>query len=127
MQHHIQSIRTFIGAKNFEESRQFYLALGFTEVPLGKMSYFGQDHFGFYLQDYYVKNWVNNSMIFLEVADTAMHREALLKLDLISQFPKVKISEIVVNDWGQEYFIHDPAGVLWHVGEFKKIKKASTI
>ena len=118
MNHHIQSIRTFIGARDFEESRQFYLALGFNEVRLGNMSYFGQDHFGFYLQDAYVKNWINNSMIFLEVADSTQHREALIQLDLISRFPKVKISEIVVNDWGQEYFVHDPSGVLWHFGEF---------
>lgn len=118
MQHHIHSIRTFIGAKNFEESRQFYLAFGFREVPLGKMSFFGTEGFGFYLQDYYVKDWVNNSMIFLEVKDTYAHREAVLKLNLTERFPKVRISEVVENDWGKEYFVHDPSTVLWHIGEF---------
>ncbi len=31
MQHSAKSIRAFIGAKNFEASRQFYRDLGFTE------------------------------------------------------------------------------------------------
>ncbi|MBT8219434.1 MAG: glyoxalase, partial [Bacteroidia bacterium] len=64
-----KSIRTFIGANNFEESRTFYRELGWEEVPLGdKMSLFKvTEQLGFYLQDYYVKKWVNNSMVFLEV------------------------------------------------------------
>ncbi|MEQ8471416.1 MAG: glyoxalase [Marinoscillum sp.] len=118
MNHSIKSIRPFIGAKNFDESRAFYSALGFQEVRLGKMSLFKQENFGFYLQDYYSKDWVNNSMIFLEVSDTRAHRETLLGLELTDQFKKVRISEIVVNDWGMEYFVHDPSGILLHFGEF---------
>lgn len=119
MLHHIQSIRTFIGARNFDESRAFYSAIGFDESIISKdMSYFSQEGFGFYLQDAYVKNWINNSMIFLEVADPMLHRQELLQLNLTEQFKKVLISEIVVNDWGKEYFVHDPAGVLWHFGSF---------
>ncbi len=41
MKHIAKSIRTFIGARNFEESRLFYKELGFEESPLSnKMSYF---------------------------------------------------------------------------------------
>lgn len=118
MNHHIKSIRPFIGAKHFDDSKAFYTALGFHEVPLGNMSLFTLEGFGFYLQDYYKKDWVDNSMIFLEVSDTSNHRQSLLGLNLPSQFKKVRISEIVVNDWGKEYFVHDPSGILWHFGEF---------
>ncbi len=66
----LKSIRAFIGAKDFNESSAFYKAIGFNEKQLsGKMSYFEQEGLGFYLQDYYIKDWINNSMLFIEVAD----------------------------------------------------------
>ena len=67
MQHSINSIRTFIGAKDYSISRQFYKDLGFEELVLSpKMCYFKADNFGFYLQDYYIKDWIDNSMVFVE-------------------------------------------------------------
>ena len=120
MNHNIKSIRTFIGAKNYNLSRQFYLDFGFEEIQIPyKMSYFKCGEFGFYLQDAYVKRWVDNSMIFLEVQNVEQHLDDIKKLNLITKYKKVKISEIQYNDWGTEYFIHDPSGVLWHIGEFK--------
>ena len=59
MQHNAKSIRPFIGAKNFEISRQFYRDLGFEEsVVSNDMSFFKTDGLGFYLQDAYVKDWI---------------------------------------------------------------------
>jgi hypothetical protein len=71
MSYQAKTIRTFIGAKNYDESRIFYQELGFEEVILSpKMSLFKvNENLGFYLQDYYVKKWCNNSMVFLEVDD----------------------------------------------------------
>jgi hypothetical protein len=120
MNHNIKSIRAFIGAKNYNISRAFYLDFGFKEFKTSsKMSYFKYGDFGFYLQDAYVKKWVDNSMIFLEVDNLKQHLTALKKLNLTSKYKSVRISEIHHNDWGNEYFIHDPSGILWHVGEFK--------
>lgn len=76
------------------------------------------DH-GFYLQDAYVKDWVDNSMIFLQVDDVERYHEELTKLDLHNKYDKVKLSKIHTNDWGREIFMHDPSGILWHFGEFK--------
>ncbi len=120
MEHKIKSIRTFIGCKDFTVSRAFYKALGFKEVLLGdKMSYFRIENFGFYLQDYYTKDWIENLMLFLEVEDVYSHLEELKKLQLQEKFSTIRISEIVKKDWGDEYFLHDPSGVLWHIGAFK--------
>lgn len=115
-----KSIRTFIGAKNFNESKAFYKTLGFIEVELpSNMSYFKvNDNLGFYLQRAYVKDWVDNSMLFLEVENVDEYLASLKSKNLINQFPKVKLSEIVVNDWGKEFFLHDPSGILWHIGCF---------
>ena len=95
MEHNAVSIRPFIGAKDFDLSRRFYHDLGFTEIVLfDNMSLFTTDAIGFYLQDAYVKDWVDNTMVFVEVAD--------------------------VDDWGRECFLHDPSGILWHFGAFAK-------
>jgi hypothetical protein len=119
MKHNIKSIRTFIGAKDYNLSRQFYLDFGFEEFKTSpKMSYFKCGDFGFYLQDAYVRRWVDNSMVFLEVDNVKEHLSHIKKLDLTSKYKKVRISEIYYKDWGNEYFVHDPSGILWHIGAF---------
>lgn len=115
-----KSIRTFIGSKNYDVSRNFYLDLGFEEIVTSeKMSYFRNGEFGFYLQDYYVKDWVDNSMIFFEVENLEHTLEHLKSLNLTKKYEHVRLSEIVSQDWGSEFFLHDPSGVLWHFGTFK--------
>jgi hypothetical protein len=115
------SIRPFIGAKNFKVSREFYHDLGFNEsILFHNMSYFATDGLGFYLQDAYVQDWVDNSMIFLEVEDVSRYWNELLALNLSSRYDSVRLSPIKDNDWGRECFLHDPSGILWHIGEFSK-------
>lgn len=115
----VQSIRPFIGAKDFDISRNFYRNLGFEETTLGNtMSVFQTGNFSFYLQKAYVKDWIDNTMLFLEVADVEVFWENLVKLDLPANYESVRISPIQTLDWGKECFIHDPSGILWHVGEF---------
>lgn len=117
-----KSVRTFIGAKDFKESIVFYKEIGFTEVKLSdKMSFFKVDEdLGFYLQKAYVKDWIDNSMLFLEVENIEEYLSILKGKNLIEKFPKVRLSEIVSNDWGREFFLHDPSGILWHIGCFKE-------
>lgn len=114
------NIRTFIGAKNFSESRAFYTQLGFEEVIIDKkMSLFKvNETMSFYLQDYYVKDWINNSMVFLEVDNLDTCWSDLESRNLKSQFPKVRLSRIKTFEWGRECYLHDPSGVLWHFGQF---------
>ena len=122
MKHLAKSVRTFIGAKNFEESRNFYKDLGFEESIISKgMSYFKiVETLGFYLQDYYVEDWINNSMIFVEVDNVEEYFLQLQNLNLQHKYKDVKLVPIRYEDWGSECFLHDPAGVLWHFGAFKK-------
>jgi hypothetical protein len=122
MNYQAKTIRTFIGAKNYRESREFYRALDFEEVELGEtMCLFKvNDTLGFYLQDYYVKKWVNNSMVFLEVEDIEACERDLLARDLHNTYKYVRFTSIKDFIWGRELFMHDPSGVLWHFCEFKK-------
>ena len=120
MNHKIKSIRPFIGSKNFEISRSFYRDLGFEETVLdSKMSVFKTGEIAFYLQDYYDKNWIENTMIFLEANDVERYYSELLALNLTEKY-EVKLTSIRYEDWGSECFLHDPSGVLWHFGKFKQ-------
>ncbi len=120
MKHPVKSIRAFIGAKNFEESRLFYKELGFEESMISKdLSYFKvSDQLGFYLQDAYVKDWVDNTMLFLEVDNVDHYWNELQNLGLHHKYKNVKLTPIRKENWGKECFMHDPSGILWHFGEF---------
>lgn len=119
MEHKAISIRPFIGAKDFEISRSFYRDLGFEETVLShNLSVFKTGTLAFYLQKAYVPDWIDNSMIFLEVEDVERFWKELLALDLTAKYEGVKLTPIRTEDWGKECFIHDPSGVLWHIGAF---------
>jgi hypothetical protein len=121
MNHRAKSIRAFIGAKNYESSRNFYKDLGFQESIISyDMSYFKINELGFYLQNAYVKDWIDNTMIFLEVDNVERYWNELLALDLTSKYKNVKLDPVRVLDWGKECFLHDPSGILWHFGEFNR-------
>lgn len=65
MEHRARSIRPFIGARQYDISCSFYRDLGFEETVLSPMlSVFKSGNFSFYLQNAYVKDWIDNSMIF---------------------------------------------------------------
>jgi len=121
MEHKAKSIRPFIGSKNFEVSRQFYRDLGFKENVIAQnMSYFETENIGFYLQDAYVIDWIDNTMVFMEVDDVTRFWNELQALNLTAKYDTIKLVPIRNNDWGRECFVHDPSGVLWHFGEFYK-------
>jgi hypothetical protein len=118
-----KSIRPFIGSKNYNISRNFYRDLGFEEIITSeKMSYFCIGKFGFYLQDAYVKDWIDNSMIFLELDDLESNLKNIQSLRLTEKYKNVRLSEIKYNEWGNEFFLHDPCGILWHFGKFNSEK-----
>lgn len=119
MNQNIKSIRPFIGSENFEISRGFYKDLGFEEIVLNSnLSLFKWNEVGFYLQDAYVKDWIDNTMLFIEVEDVENFWQELLKRNLPEKYENVRLTPIRTMDWGRECFIHDPCGILWHFGEF---------
>ena len=121
MEHKAISIRPFIGAKDFETSRRFYRDLGFEEkVLFNNMSLFKTGELGFYLQNANVPDWIDNTMVFMEVDDVNRYWSELLALDLMSKYEGVRLTPIRKHDWGQECFLHDPSGILWHFGEFSR-------
>ena len=95
MEHTAKSIRPFIGSKNYIISRTFYQDLGFQEIVISSnMSYFKTGEMGFYLQDAYVKDWVDNTMVFMEVNDVKQFWNDLLALELPIKYDNVKLIPI---------------------------------
>lgn len=124
MSYQVKNIRPFIGAKDYERSRAFYSALDFEEIIISeKMCLFKvNEELSFYLQDYYVKDWINNTMVFLEVSDVEECYQALALKELPLKFKGARLSPIKDWDWGRECFLHDPSGILWHFGQFASMK-----
>ena len=121
LNHKAISIRPFLGAMDFELSRKFYHDLGFLKTVLfPTMSLFRSEQLGFYLQDAYVKDWVDNTMIFMEVQNVDQFFAELLELKLENKYKGVKLMPVREYDWGRECFLHDPSGILWHFGEFAR-------
>jgi len=119
MKHNAKSIRPFIGAKDFEISRSFYRDLGFEENLLSTdFAVFHSGGLSFYLQGHYVKDWVDNTMVFMEVENVETFWNDLVKRNLPEKYEGVRIVPVRTMDWGRECFVHDPSGILWHFGEF---------
>ncbi|WP_025146438.1 glyoxalase [Pedobacter jeongneungensis] len=111
----IKSLRTFIGASDYNISRSFYTDLGFKETLIEKwLSLFQKEDLGFYLQDYYNKEWLENTMLFLTIDDANRVFSNLQSAGLESKYKNVKVSPVKKEIWGEVCFVHDPSGVLLH-------------
>ncbi|MEL1266233.1 hypothetical protein [Pseudoxanthomonas putridarboris] len=66
----ITDVRPFVPAKNFEVSKAFYEALGWTIKYLDdQLALMANGNHRFYLQRYYQKDWAENSMLHITVVD----------------------------------------------------------
>lgn len=110
-------IRPFIPARDFEQSKTFYQAIGFA---LGyhdeTIAIFDYDGAGMLLQNFYVEDWAGNSMhqLFVHNLDDWWQRTA----GLAERFGVREPTAPKMQPWGIRVgFLVDPAGVLWHVAE----------
>jgi len=88
-----RSIRPFIGAVDYQISQAFYRELGFEELLLDdKMSLYRiNDSQSFYLQDYYVREWVENTILVWEIDDARSMYTQLHSLRLYKTYRHVKL------------------------------------
>lgn len=116
----MNTARPFIGAKDFDASRDFYVALGFTlhfEVEQLADMQFGD--FRFYLQRYYQQDWCENSMVHITVDDAHGWYEHVSAVLAANTFGSAKVSAPARQDYGALVtFVWDPGGVLLHLAQF---------
>src|SRR5690242_10311417 len=98
----VKSIRAFIGAKDYKLVKSFYQDLGFEETVISeKMSLFTTAGLSFYLQDYYVKDWIENIMMLLEVEDVDEYWRHLQQLELDKRYAGTRLIPTQQYDWGK--------------------------
>lgn len=112
----VLKMRTFLPAKNVDESRKFYEALGFASTKLNDKSFemrLGSE--AFFLQDFYVKEFADNLMMQMFVSDLDAWWDHISGLSLERNFHVVPARPPSLQPWGLRVaYVWDPSGVLWH-------------
>jgi catechol 2,3-dioxygenase-like lactoylglutathione lyase family enzyme len=111
-------VRPFLPAKDFDQSKAFYEALGFEKLLDSDVAIFALGKSEFILQRYYQKEWAENSMMQLMVDDLDAWWAHIEALDLPGTFGVTAPKPPAMQPWGLRVaFVFDPCGVLWHVAE----------
>jgi len=111
-----ESARPFLPTQDFDTSRAFYEALGFTKRLDSEVAIFGIGATSFILQRYYQEGC--NFMMQLMVDDLEAWWAHIQSLDLPGRFGVPAPKPPQTQPWGLRVaYLVDPAGVLWHVAQ----------
>jgi catechol 2,3-dioxygenase-like lactoylglutathione lyase family enzyme len=112
-------IKPFIGSKNYEESRDFYVAMGWVlNFDTGDISEMQLGTQRFYLQNYYQRNWCQNSMLHISVEDAQSWYTHAVNTLASKKHGAAKVRPPTEQDYGALVtFVWDPAGVLLHFAQ----------
>lgn len=112
------SVRPFLPTQDFDVSKRFYEALGFTKSVDGEVAVFETGEGGFILQRYYQQGWAENCMVQLMVDDLDAWWAHIESLDLAQRFGVQPPRAPALQPWGLRVaYLFDPCGVLWHIAE----------
>ena len=110
--------RPFLPATDFEQSKRFYLALGFELLLDSEVAIFGVGAGGFILQRYQEPTFAAHYMMQLMVDDLEAWWGHLVSLDLPGRFGITMLRAPAMQPWGLRVaYVADPCGVLWHIAE----------
>lgn len=115
-------LRPFIPAQDFELSQRFYARLGWeTRVVAPDLALVTvSDHQSFYLQDYYVREVAENSMLHLTVTDAQAWYAHVVERMAGQPFGAARVQPPKLQAYGALVtFVHDPTGVLLHLCEWR--------
>lgn len=117
----VEDVRTFVPAIDFARSKAFYEALGWSAIwtdgeGLALMDLHGHR---LMLQNHYVREWAENFMLSIVVADAAAWFEHVSRVLARGEYGTARVSEPKVEDWGATVtYVWDPSGVLLHFTQF---------
>jgi catechol 2,3-dioxygenase-like lactoylglutathione lyase family enzyme len=110
--------RPFMPAKDFDRSKRFYEALGFTKLLDSDVAIFRVGSGEFILQKYYQQEWAENFMMQLLVDDLDAWWARIESLDLAATFNVQPPRAPALQPWGLRVaYVFDPSGVLWHFAQ----------
>jgi hypothetical protein len=109
----IKDFKVYVPAKNFEESKRFYLDLGFSMTEgWGGTADFALGAARFRLQDYYVKDWASNMMFSIGVNDAQAWYERARELVTSGRYKDIRVKPPEAVDESLVTHVWDPSGVL---------------
>jgi len=115
-------IKTFVPAKNFQESLRFYKALGWQVNFVAddeSLAILELANTRFYLQNYYNKEWADNFMLHITVDDVeSWHQHASTQITS-GEFKTARVKKPQEEPYGALVtYVWDPCGVLLHFAQF---------
>ena len=116
----ITDVRVFVPAKDFSMSKSFYESLGWTvKWGDGNLALLEVADQRFYLQNYYAKEWAENFMLHVTVADAQACYDRVASLVESNTFPDVRVTAPKQESYGALVtYVWDPSGVLLHLAQW---------
>jgi catechol 2,3-dioxygenase-like lactoylglutathione lyase family enzyme len=109
----INDFKVYMPAKDFEQSKRFYAALGFAmSEGWGGTADFELNGNRFRLQNYYVKDWAHNFMVVMGVDDVVAWHQHVRKVSDSGEFADIRIKPPEPVDGALVLHVTDPSGVL---------------
>lgn len=109
----LHTLKPYIPAQDFERSKAFYQALGFTPSEgWGGTADFEMDGQHFRLQDYYVKDWADNCMIVIAVPDIDAWHLRAREVVSSGRYAPARYTPPEPVDDARVLHVWDPSGVL---------------
>src|SRR5215207_3637864 len=117
----VHDVRPFVPAEDYEKSLAFYGALGWNTIWTDGESLALLELGGcqLMLQNYYVRDWAENSMLVVEVTDAAAWYEHITQALASGDYGNARVDPPKHQDWGATVtHAWDPCGVLLHFTEW---------
>ncbi len=109
----IRDFKVYVPARDFEQSKRFYTALGFKmSEGWGGTADFELNGHRFRLQDFYVKDWAENFMVVIGVDDIEAWHRHVRRIADSGQFPAARVKPPEPVDDSLVLHVWDPSGVL---------------
>jgi len=110
--------KAFVPAKDFDLSKRFYQDLAFVLAwSTDDLAHLRHGRSSFLLQNFYIKEHVDNFMMHLLVEDVEAWWAQVQSQNLIAKYG-VYADPPADRSWGiRDFAIADPTGVLWRIGQ----------
>lgn len=115
----VVDLKTFVPARDFALSKQFYQDLGFA-LTWGndQIAEFQVGEYRFLLQNFHVKEQAENFMMSLAVKDAGEWWQHIQQIGLHAKYPGIMCQPPALQPWGlRVLYLSDPSGVLWHIAD----------
>lgn len=111
-------IKAFVPAKDYAQSKAFYLDLGFKQCGSDdEVTYFSHGDCAFLLQNFYEQAFAENLMMHLLVADVEAWWRMVQDSGVIERYG-VRAVPPQDQPWRmRDFVLFDPSGVLWRIAQ----------